>query len=111
MDFLIIIVFGFALMWLFILLPQRRRERAQQELIDGLQPGDYILTAAGIYGTVVELGEDDLGVEVAPDVEVRVAKRAVGAVIPPDLIDEVEIDGDDPTDADADTPDDGVARA
>jgi preprotein translocase subunit YajC len=91
-DFLIIILFGFALMWLFIIVPQRRRQKEHQNLVGDLKPGDYVVTAGGLYGTVVELGEDDLGIEVAPDVEVRVAKRAIGAVIPPEEIDEVEID-------------------
>jgi hypothetical protein len=40
---------------------------------------------------VTELGDDDLGLEVAPDVEVRVAKRSIGAVIPPDEIEDVEV--------------------
>lgn len=93
MSFLIIIVFGFLLMWLFIVLPQRRRQAAHEKLVAGLAPGDYIVTAGGLYGTVTELGEDDLGLEVAPEVEVRVAKRAIGAVIPPDEIEDV--DGED----------------
>jgi preprotein translocase subunit YajC len=59
-------------------------------MVHELKPGDYIVTAGGLYGTVVDLGEDDLGLEIAPDVEVRVAKRAVGAVIPEDEIEDVE---------------------
>lgn len=90
MDVLIFLVFGFALVWLFILMPQRRRQSSHQRMMDELKPGDYIVTAGGLYGTVTEIGGDDLGLEIAPDVEVRVAKRAIGAVIPPDEIEEVE---------------------
>jgi preprotein translocase subunit YajC len=89
-EFLIILIFGLGLMWLFIVLPQRRRQAAHNSLISGVKPGDYIVTAGGLYGTVTEIGEDDLGVEVAPNVEVRIAKRAIGAVIPPDEIEDVE---------------------
>jgi preprotein translocase subunit YajC len=63
-------------------------------MIHELKPGDYIVTAGGMYGTVTDLGEDDLGLEIAPDVEVRVAKRAVGAVIPEDEIEDVEDEPD-----------------
>ena len=91
-DFLIILLFGFGIMWLLIVLPQRRRQKAHEELVGGLKPGDYVLTAGGLYGTVTEIGGDDIGVEVAPDIEVRVAKRAVGAVVPPDQIEEIELD-------------------
>ncbi|MGH3102851.1 MAG: preprotein translocase subunit YajC [Gaiellaceae bacterium] len=90
MDLLIIIVFGFALMWLFVVLPQRRRQSTHNSMISGLTPGDYVVTAGGLYGTVTEIGEEDLGLEVAPDVEVRVAKRSIGAVIPPEEIEDVD---------------------
>jgi preprotein translocase subunit YajC len=89
-DLLIILLFGFALMWVLVVLPQRRRQSAHQRLLTGLRPGDYIVTAGGLYGTVTDLGEDDLGLEIAPDVEVRIAKRAIGAVIPPEEIEDVE---------------------
>jgi preprotein translocase subunit YajC len=92
LGFLLFLVLGFALMWLLIVLPQRRRQQAAETMISGLAPGDYIVTAGGLYGTVTELGEDDLGLEIAPDIEVRVAKKAIGAVIPPDEIDDVEVD-------------------
>ena len=51
-----------------------------------------MITSGGLYGTVTDVGEDDLGLEVAPDVEVRIAKRAVGGVVPPEEIEEVEVD-------------------
>ena len=92
MELLIFLAFGFALMWLLVVLPQRRRQAAQKSMLDAIKPGDYIVTAGGMYGTVTDLGEDDLGLEVAPDVEVRIAKRAIGAVIPPDEIEDVEVE-------------------
>jgi preprotein translocase subunit YajC len=93
-DLLIILLFGFGLMWVLVVLPQRRRQSAHQRLVAGLRRGDYIVTAGGLYGTVTDVGEDDLGLEVAPDVEVRVAKRAIGAVIPPEEIEDVDADED-----------------
>ena len=94
MEFLLFLVLGLGLMWVLIILPQRRRTQAQETMIHDLKPGDYIVTAGGMYGTVTDLGEEDLGLEIAPDVEVRVAKRAVGAVIPEDEIEDVEDEPD-----------------
>ena len=104
MEFLIFLALGFGLMWLLIVLPQRRRTQSHSSMIEELKPGDYIVTAGGMYGTVTDLGEEDLGLEIAPDVEVRVAKRAVGAVIPEDEIEDVEDEPDEvvePADPDA----------
>ena len=95
MELLIFLAFGFLLMWVLVVLPQRRRQAAHDSMVSGLKPGDYVVTAGGLYGTVTDLGEEDLGLEVAPDVEVRVAKRAIGAVIPPDDIEEIEDEGSD----------------
>jgi preprotein translocase subunit YajC len=84
MGFLIFIVVLFLLMWLMVVLPQRRRQAAQKALIGGLKPGDEVLTAGGLYGDVTEVGEDEVALEIAPGVEVRVATRAIATVIPPD---------------------------
>jgi preprotein translocase subunit YajC len=89
---ILILLLGFAVIWLLIVMPQRRRQKAHEQLVGRLSPGDYVITSGGLYGTVTDVGEDDLGLEVAPDVEVRVAKRAIGGVVPPEEIEEVEID-------------------
>jgi preprotein translocase subunit YajC len=91
-DILILLVLMLGVFWFAVITPQRRRQNLVKQMIDNLQPGDYIVTAGGMYGTVTDIGDDDLGLEVAPDVEVRVAKRAVGAVIPPEEIEDVEVD-------------------
>ncbi len=90
MDFLIIILFGFALIWLFILLPQRRRQSTHKKMLESLDIGDEVLTAGGIYGYVTEVAQDEVALEVSDGVEVRVAKRAVAAVMPPDEDEEAD---------------------
>jgi preprotein translocase subunit YajC len=90
-DLLIFLVVMFAVFWFAVILPQRRRTSQHKSMIENVKPGDYIVTAGGLYGTVTELGDDDLGLEVAPDVEVRVARRSIGAVVPPEEIEDVEV--------------------
>lgn len=84
MEFLIVIVFGFLLLWVFVVLPQRRRLATQSRLVESLKVGDEVLTAGGLFGDVTEVGEDEVALEIAPGVEVRVAARAIAGVIPPD---------------------------
>ena len=84
MEFLIIVLFGFALMWVLIVLPQRRRHAAHARMVSELEPGDEILTAGGLYATVEEVGDEDVRVELGPGLRVRLAKRAVAAVLPPE---------------------------
>jgi preprotein translocase subunit YajC len=88
---LIVIVAMFALLWLFLIAPQRRRAQAQKQLLASVKVGDEILTVGGLYGHVRAIDEDDdLEVEIADGLEVRMARRAVAAVIPPDREDEEE---------------------
>ena len=84
MSFLVFIVGAFVIMWLFVLLPQRRRQAAHNALLASLEPGDEVLTAGGIYGRVRDIGDDEVELEVAPGVQLRVATRAIAAVLPPD---------------------------
>lgn len=90
MGFLIFLMFALLMMWLLIVMPQRRRQAAHKAMINGLKPGDEVLTAGGLYGDVTEIGEDEVALEVAPGVEVRVAMRAIATVIPPDTYEDEE---------------------
>ncbi len=82
---LILLVALLVLLWALLIRPQRSRQRQQQELISAIEPGDEILTVGGLYGIVQEIDEDDdLVVEIADAVHVRIARRAVAGVVKPD---------------------------
>lgn len=68
------------LFWLFIIRPQSRRQKEMRSMQSALAVGDDIVLTSGIYGTVRELGDDDVHVEIAPGVTIRVVRGAVGTV-------------------------------
>jgi preprotein translocase subunit YajC len=82
---LIVLVAMFALLWLFLIAPQRRRAQAQRELVSNVEVGDEILTVGGLIGRVRSTADDELVLEIAPDTRVRVARRAVASVLTPGL--------------------------
>jgi preprotein translocase subunit YajC len=73
-----------ALMWFLLIRPQRRRQVEAQRMIESLEVGKEIVTAGGLYGTVTALEGDEVRLEIADGVEVRIAKRAVAGVISED---------------------------
>ena len=77
MEPLFILAVTFALLWVIFILPQQRRVRAHQALVASVQPGDQVILSAGIYGRIVDLGPEDLTLEIAPGVEIRAARQAV----------------------------------
>ena len=94
MATLILLAAMFVLLWVLLIRPQRQRQQKQQDLLSSVAPGDEILTVGGLYGIVQEIDdEDDLVVEVAEGIHVRIARRAIAAVVKPD-----EADEDDETD-------------
>jgi preprotein translocase subunit YajC len=77
MQALIVLAITFALLWVLFILPQQRRVRAHQQLVSGLDEGDEVVLTAGIYGRITALGPEELSLEVAPGIELRVARQAV----------------------------------
>ena len=72
------------LFWLLIVAPQRRRRRQQEALIEQLEPGDEVLTVGGLLGTVREVGEHEVVLEIAAETRGRVAKSAISGRIEPE---------------------------
>jgi preprotein translocase subunit YajC len=66
---------------LFIL-PSRRKQAAQRHMLEGLEVGDEIVTVGGIIGEVRELEENEVLLEIAPETTIRLARRAVAAIVP-----------------------------
>ena len=79
---LLVIVAIFVVFYLLLIRPQRRRQREQEVMIASLRPGDEIVTAGGLYGDITAIEGDELYVQIAEGVEVRVARRAVAGVMP-----------------------------
>jgi preprotein translocase subunit YajC len=80
--FLIIIAFVF--LYFVLVRPQKRRQLQQQKMLSDVKVGDEIVTAGGMYGEIRELHDDDVLVRIAPELDVRVARRAIAGVITPD---------------------------
>jgi preprotein translocase subunit YajC len=57
--------------------PQRRRVMAQQALLKGLSPGDRVVTAGGMIGTLVAMEGEHAAVELAPGVVVEFLAPAI----------------------------------
>ena len=76
----------FLLIFYFLLIrPQQKRMKQHQDLVASLKVGDKVLTNGGIYGKVVKLFENDLVVEIAPNVEITVARAAVSGLAEPEV--------------------------
>jgi len=81
-GFFIVLLVMFAFMYLLLIRPQRQQQRRHAEMLQGLGPGDEVITAGGIYGDVIEVEPDRVTLEIAEDVHIEVARRAIASIVP-----------------------------
>jgi preprotein translocase subunit YajC len=91
-----------AAVWFLLIRPQQQRSKAQAEMLSKLEPGAEIVTIGGIFGTLVEVGEERLLIEVHDGTQIEIARPAVRTIVTPapDELDEAaELDEDDDDDS------------
>ena len=67
----------FLLMYLFLIRPQQKRVKAQQQLVQSVQSGDEVRLSSGIHGVVNEVEGDIVWLEVSKDLELKVLRTAI----------------------------------
>ena len=87
--------------YMLVLRPQKAKQKAQAQMIAAVGPGAAVMTTAGVFGTVVSTTDDELRLEIAPGVVIRMVPAAIAKVIP--VEDPDDDTGDGP--ADLSTPD------
>ena len=64
--------------------PQKQAAKAREEMLNGLKVGNDVVTIGGIYGTIAALDETTIRLKIADNVEIKVARGSVNAVVIPD---------------------------
>jgi preprotein translocase subunit YajC len=78
----IYILIFIGLIYVFGVRPQKKRRQELERIMSSLGPGDEIVTVSGIYGTVTEVEDGEtILLEVAEDIDIRIAKAAVARII------------------------------
>ena len=72
----------FAIMYLLLIRPQQKKLKEHQAMVAALRRGDQIITQGGLIGKVSKVKDDnEIEVELAENVKVRVVKATVAQVI------------------------------
>jgi len=79
--FLFVILFG--IMYVFLILPQKRREKKHRALLSELKKNDHVVTAGGVHGVVMSVKEGSavLRIDEAKDVKISVALSSISQVL------------------------------
>ncbi len=87
---LIVFVVMLVAMYAVLIVPQQRKMKAQRALLASVEAGDPVLTASGIYGIVTEIDGNDVYLEVAQGIELKITKSSIATKLSPTIADEDE---------------------
>lgn len=76
-TFLGMMLLVFVVLWFFMIRPQQKRQKELNNFRNSLQKGMKIITAGGIYGTIKEIKDNSVLVEVDSNVTLRVDKSMI----------------------------------
>ena len=72
----------FAIMYFLLIRPQQKKAKEHRQMVENLRRGDTVVTGGGLIGKVTKIREDnEIEVEVAKDVHVRVVRSTVAQVL------------------------------
>jgi len=66
--------------WFLLIRPQQKRVKEHRNMIEALKKGDKIVTSGGIIGTIVDIKDNTLKVEIADNVRVQVKRETISAL-------------------------------
>lgn len=72
----------FAIMWFLLIRPQQKKLKEHKAMVEALRRGDQVVTQGGLIGKVAKVKDDnEVEVELAQNVKVRVVKSTIAQVI------------------------------
>lgn len=71
--------------YFLLIRPQKTRQKKHTEMVNAVEPGTEVMTTAGIFGTVREVTDENLSLEIAPGTVIRILPAAISRVIYPSL--------------------------
>ena len=77
------LLFVFIIFYVLMIRPQQRRVKEHAATIAAVQKGDEVVTAGGIRGKVTKVADDEVEVEIAQGVKVRVVKSTISQILSP----------------------------
>jgi preprotein translocase subunit YajC len=76
----IMLILMFVIMYFFMIRPQNKKQKEIAQFRRSLQVGQSVITAGGIHGTIKEINDNDVMLEIDRNVKVRVDKNSIFAV-------------------------------
>lgn len=70
----------FAVFYFVLIRPQQQQQRRRQEMLNNVKVGDEVITVGGIHGAITAVTDDEVRLQVADKVELRINRQGIGQV-------------------------------
>jgi preprotein translocase subunit YajC len=74
------VVLMMILFYFLLIRPQQKRQKDHQNMVKQLKRGDTVVLSSGVIGKVAKVEDNELGIEIAPTVVIKVVRSMVSEV-------------------------------
>lgn len=80
-EFFMMMGLIFVIFYFLLIRPEKRKREEQEKKINSLKKGDMIITAGGIYGSIVGVKDDVAVIKIAENVKIEILKSAISTIV------------------------------
>ena len=70
----------FIIFYFLLIRPQQKRQKEQKALLEALKKGDKVVTASGIWGTIVNVGKEAVTLQIADNTKIKMQRDQIGRI-------------------------------
>ena len=70
-----------AVFYFLLIRPQQQKAKEHEDFVKGLKKGELVVTSSGLFGRIVELKDQDVTLEIAPNVRVRYERSKIAGAV------------------------------
>ena len=81
MSFIMPIILILGIFWIVLIRPERKKQKERQTMLGAMKKGDKVMTSSGIYGSVTQIQDDVIVLQVADGVRIRFSRAAIQTIL------------------------------
>ncbi len=70
----------FVLFYFFLIMPQQKKQKERKNMLANLKKGDKVITIGGIYGTILDIKDEELVLDLGNGIKIKVTRGAIGGL-------------------------------
>ena len=81
-SFIFMMIIFLVIFYFVLIRPQTKQAKEHKSMIESLSKGDEVVTTGGMLGRINKIGDNFIAIEIASNVEIKVQKNSISAVMP-----------------------------